>query len=187
MVKNDDAHEEQSEAFLYVQESRLTDVDITSENKVYQHPNIMRFNFKPTTNLPASNHPTTPTRVKFEFPFDTGDGNGFRYDLGTGIADGGLMNCHQDGGNTVLPITGTKLECRLWHGFVDYVTIEISNFQAITVGTNDNFNLYFGNKIDRVFVPTIHLRMSLLTAKSFDLGDCHSLDSAIGQGALNIF
>ena len=150
MNKNEGANIEQAEPFMYIMEDRFTYLYTTSEHKLNNDRNIMMFNFELTLNMPASNDPLTPGYIFLEFPFDyQGTGAGWLSDLGTGIPDGGAIDCLQD--FTVHtapainpdPVTGeNRVTCILKYGYFDYTTIVVSNIANPNIGSN--FNLYFG-------------------------------------------
>lgn len=150
MNKNEGANIEQAEPLLYVMEDRFTYLYTTSEHKRNNDLNIMMFNFKLSHDIPQSDDLITPGYLLLEFPFDySGTGAGWKSDLGTGIPDGGKIDCLQDFAVHTVPainpdtLTGEyRVECVLKYGYLDYTTIVVKNILNPNVGTN--FNLYFG-------------------------------------------
>src|SRR5262245_20419477 len=49
------------------------------------------------------------------------------------------------------------------------------------------FHFYFGQKIDRVFAPSIDFSVAFLPSEAFDFGDGHPLDPELGQRLFDLF
>ena len=152
--KNSGANIEQAEPFLYVMEDRFTYLYTTSEHKRNGDANIMMFNFKLQHDIFDSNDTVTPGCLLLEFPFDySGTGAGWLSDLGTGIPDGGKIDCLQDLAVHTVPslyndpvYDEARVECYLKYGYYDYTTIVVKNIKYPNAGSM--FNLYFGGIIN---------------------------------------